>query len=144
MALRMERAVLGEEQAAALLEELGYTILGAQVVVEHAVQVDDRLVAVALRADYLVARGGERYVVEVKTGVLAPRIETSATRRQLLEYRIAFDVDGVLLVDAEARRVHAIRFPALDVRSGRGPSRWWGLAAAVVVAALAVALVRFA
>jgi hypothetical protein len=41
---------------------------------------------------------------------VAPRIETSATRRQLLEYGLAFDVDGVVLVDAEAERVRTITF----------------------------------
>ena len=63
------------------------------------------------RADYLVARNVERYVAEVKTGRLAPRIDTATTRRQLLEYRLAFDVDGVLLVDAESAKVHRIVFP---------------------------------
>ena len=40
--------------------------------------------------------GGDQLacVAEVKTGRLAPRIDTPATRRQLLEYRLAFDVDG--------------------------------------------------
>jgi hypothetical protein len=49
-------------------------------------------------------------VAEVKTGRWAPRLETAATRRQLLEYRFAFDVDGVLLVDADADRVSSIEF----------------------------------
>ena len=80
------------------------------------------------RADYLATRDGSRYVVEVKTGAQAPRIETSATRRQILEYRIAFDVDGVVLVDAEAGSVHEMTFPALDrfASAGRGQgARGW-------------------
>ena len=93
-AIRMDRARRGEARAAGLLEDRGYTILGAQVAVEHEVRVDERVVMVPLRADYLVRKASARYVAEVKTGALAPRIETSATRRQILEYRIAFDVDG--------------------------------------------------
>ena len=143
-ALRMERAVRGEEQAAVRLEALGYAILGAQVVVEHDVRVDDRVVTVSLRADYLAARDGSRYVVEVKTGALAPRIETSATRRQMLEYRIAFDVDGVLLVDGETGRVHEITFPSLERHRPRRSSAWWLFAAAMVAALAAIALVRLA
>ena len=140
MTIRMERAVRGEELAGGWLEDRGYVILGAQVVAEHAVQVDGRTVIVALRADYLVTRHGARYVVEVKTGALAPRIETSATRRQMLEYRIAFDVDGVLLVDGETRKVHEVTFPALDrLVPARTPS--WRVAAFVVAAAVAAVIV---
>lgn len=145
--LRMVRAVRGEARAPALLEERGFTVIGAQVVVEHAVRIDDRVVVVPLRADYLAARDGARYVVEVKTGALAPRIETSATRRQILEYRVAFDVDGVVLVDAEAGRVHEVTFPRLDrLARPATPSRWRVVALALALAlagAAAVASVRF-
>jgi hypothetical protein len=51
MSVRMQRAARGEERAPAWLEARGYTVLGAQVTVDHAVQVDDRVVVVALRAD---------------------------------------------------------------------------------------------
>ena len=146
MSLRMARALRGEERAPALLEGRGFAVLGAQVMVEHTVRIDDRLVVVPLRADYLAERDGARYVVEVKTGALAPRIETSATRRQILEYRIAFDVDGVVLVDAESGEVHEITFPALE-RFSRPPasSRWRVVALALAaVAAAVLAVVRFA
>ena len=146
MALRMQRAARGEARAPAWLEAHGYTVLGAQVAVEHPVQVDDRVVTVALRADYLAEKDGARFVVEVKTGALAPRIETSATRRQILEYRIAFDVDGVVLVDAETGNVHEVTFPALDrLANARRSSSGWGAlaAAAVLVLVLVLALARF-
>ncbi|CAN5891625.1 hypothetical protein BH11MYX4_BH11MYX4_69880 [soil metagenome] len=143
MSVRMRRALRGEERAAAWLEELGFAILGAQVEAIHEVRVDERAFAITLRADYLVERAGARYVVEVKTGAVAPKIETSATRRQMLEYRIAFDVDGVLLVDAEAGRVHEVTFPSLHApEPNRRP---WGVLAFVLLAAgaaVAVALLR--
>jgi hypothetical protein len=147
MSQRMDRAVLGEARAPALLEARGFAVIGAQVVVEHAVRIDDRVVAIPLRADYLAQKDGARYVVEVKTGALAPRIETSATRRQILEYRIAFDVDGVILVDAESGRVHEITFPSLE-RLGRlarppASSAWRVIAFAIAAtAAVLVALAR--
>lgn len=143
IALRMERAAAGEHRARAWLENHGYTVLGAQVVAEHPVRVDDRTVIIALRADYLVERGDARYVVEVKTGALAPRIETTGTRRQMLEYRVAFDVDGVVLVDAEAGRVHEVTFPAL-ARFAKpvSPSAWRLVAFAIAAAVALVALVR--
>ena len=46
----------------------------------------------------------------MKTGAAAPRLEVSATRRQLLEYLHAFGVDGVVLVDADARTVQHVAF----------------------------------
>ena len=144
MSLRMERAVAGEERAAELLARKGFSVLGAQAVIDHPVRIDDRVVTVALRADYLAERDGLRYVVEVKTGALAPRIETSATRRQMLEYRIAFDVDGVLLVDAESGLVHEVTFPTLERFEGarRGGSGWRVVAVAAVAVAVVAVLAR--
>jgi hypothetical protein len=106
-----ERGALGEVRAEALLRRLGFAIVGRQVVGRYGLGVDGEALVVELRADYLVEAAGRRFVAEVKTGVFAPRLETAATRRQLLEYRIGFDVDGVLLVDAEAERVRVVDFP---------------------------------
>lgn len=100
-----------ERQAARLLEARGYTVLGSQIETRYTLVVDGDATEVTLRADYLVARAGRQFVAEVKSGMVAPRLDTAATRRQLLEYRVAFQVDGVLLVDGEARRVHEVTFP---------------------------------
>ncbi len=130
LALARERGALGEVRAEILLRRLGYTVLRRQAVVRYGLGVDGTRVAIDLRADYLVSERGRRYVAEVKTGNFAPRIETAATRRQLLEYRVAFDVDGVLLVDAEAGRVQKIQFPLLAAPpSGRLVWLFVGLAA---------------
>lgn len=107
--LRIARA--GEMAGERLLVEAGYAVLGRQVETEWTVRVDGDSHPVTLRADLLVARRGARYVAEVKTGEHAPRIESSATRRQLLEYRLAFDVDGVLLIDPGAERIREVVFP---------------------------------
>ncbi|WP_394826677.1 hypothetical protein [Pendulispora albinea] len=114
MRARLARAAEGEAGAAEWLEGLGYEILGAQIVANYVIWIDREPFTVGLRADYLVQKRGARYVAEVKTGKLAPRIDTAATRRQLLEYRVAFDVDGVLLVDADARRVQSVTFSMLE------------------------------
>gem|GEM_PF-561912 len=102
----------GELRAEPLLRAQGYAIVARQAPVSYDVAVDGERFEIALRADFLLERDGRRYVAEVKTGRLAPRLETSATRRQLLEYRVAFDVDGVLLVDVDAGRVHSLEFPS--------------------------------
>jgi hypothetical protein len=138
LATARARGAMGEVRAEALLRRMGFTILGRQVGVTYGLGVDGDEVDVDLRADYLVAAGGRRYVAEVKTGTFAPRIETAATRRQLLEYRIAFEVDGVLLVDAEAARVRRVEFPlpAGRRRARDGRLRW--LIAGVAVGILLV------
>ncbi|MEZ4392375.1 MAG: hypothetical protein R3A48_14905 [Polyangiales bacterium] len=130
----------GELRAEPLLRRLGYEVLARQARGGYDLAVDGEPCAIALRADFLVARGGRRFVAEVKTGRLAPRLETSATRRQLLEYRVAFDVDGVLLVDVDAGRVRALEFPTPDARGpapGLGWLAWLALGGALGFAAAA-------
>lgn len=108
---RAARAGAGEERAAALLEAAGFRIVARQARVAWAPRLDGEPLELELRADYLVEAAGERLVAEVKTGDAAPRLDTAATRRQLLEYSIAFAVDGVLLVCPEAGAIHRVEFP---------------------------------
>ena len=110
LAEQSARASAGEVLAEKLLAKAGYRIDARQATQRWAVRVDGEAAEVTLRADFVVSRRGRRYVAEVKTGQDAPEIAAPATRRQLLEYRCAFGVDGVLLVDAEARKVHAVDF----------------------------------
>lgn len=143
IAIRRERGAEGELRAEEMLREMGYGIEGRQVGVSYDVQIDGEPVPIELRADYLVSIGDKRYVAEVKTGRSAPRIDTPATRRQLLEYRIAFDVDGVLLVNAETKRVHAVEFP-LGSNDSPQPSRLAWLLAGVVVGIILATMLRLA
>lgn len=130
---RQARAMRGERQAERLLDRLGYTICDRQVPTSFAVTCDGEVHEVPLRADLLVERDGKRYVAEVKTGRVAPRLATATTRRQLLEYRVAYDVDGILLVDAEDGRVMHVDFHL----PGR-PRGAWARTALLVTWALAV------
>jgi hypothetical protein len=116
------RALRGEAHAEDLLVDAGYRIVERQAEGKYLVQVDGRATRVVVRADLLVQdQAGRTLVAEVKTGREAPRIENSATRRQLLEYRIAFDVTGVLLVDAETDAVHRVHFPMPAEEPRRSP-----------------------
>jgi hypothetical protein len=136
---RMARARKGESRARELLESRGYSVIGAQFGCSYTLSIDGEALTIPLRADYLVARDGLRYVAEVKTGAYAPDLRTPATRRQLLEYRIAFDVDGVVLVDAEQHLVRVVRFPFPDQPRAerRSPFGWiaFTVAMAVLIAA---------
>ncbi len=107
-----------EHDAEALLQNAGYHIVARQVRHIYTPTVDDEPHAIEVRADYLVEANGERLVAEVKTGDTAPSLDVAATRRQLLEYRVAFAADAVLLVCPERGAIHRIDFP-MPANAGR-------------------------
>lgn len=129
-------ATEGERAGAKLLERLGFAIVAVQPTERYRILVDSAPYEVQVRADYLVCRGGKRWVADVKTGNEAPRVENRGTRRQLLEYRLAYDVCGVLLVDMASREVREIEFCDFFGR----PRGWWTRVLAVALAAAAAAL----
>lgn len=129
---RAARAHQAERAAAAVLERAGYTVLGQQVRRVWSVSADGQEVSFELIADYLVAAGGAAWVAEVKTGERALSLLHGPTRRQLLEYRHAFGVEGVLLVDAEAQRVRRIQFREPAPRAGASRALLW-LGAGIVL-----------
>jgi hypothetical protein len=106
------RASAAEIRAARLLARAGFDLVGSQVRGTYELAIDGRPMTILLRADYVVRRRGRSFVAEVKSGHFAPSLENAATRRQLLEYRMAFAVDGVLLVDGETGRIHEVVFPS--------------------------------
>jgi hypothetical protein len=110
---RALRAGAGEDIAAILLEEAGFIVVERQARVDWAPLVDGEPLHMELRADYLVEHDGELLVAEVKTGDEAPNLDTAATRRQLLEYHVAFAADGVLLVCPERHTIQRVVFPTL-------------------------------
>ena len=106
----LRRAGEAESRAARILTRAGYAVIGSQVPTRYTLWIDDKPLSIGLRADYIVRQRGRVFVAEVKSGKFAPNLQTVATRRQLLEYRMAFGVDGVLLVDAETDLIHQIVF----------------------------------
>jgi Holliday junction resolvase len=118
------RGQRGERAAELLLEAHGYSVVARQSATRYPVEVDGDLVEVTLQADFLVTRGGQRFVAEVKTGRHAPRFQTPETRRQLLEYQLAFGVDSVLLVEVESAVLREVRFPLAERPAARSSSAW--------------------
>jgi len=118
---RAARAAHAERAAARVLIRSGYAIVGRQVRRAWSVLADGEEVGFDLIADYLVESAGTLWVAEVKTGQRALSLRHGPTRRQLLEYRHAFGVEGVLLVDAEAEHVRRIQFrePVRETHSSR-------------------------
>ncbi len=108
---RAQRAQAGEADAEDLLIAAGYRIVDRQVRCLWWMDVEGEEEEFELRADLLVEKDGERFIAEVKTGQRAPDPAYPPTRRQLLEYRLAFHPYGVLLVDAEAGEILSVDFP---------------------------------
>lgn len=99
-----------ERRAERLLSREGFTILERHPEARWSLWVDGRRVDVRSQADLLVRRRGKRFVAEVKAGVHGTDPTKAATRRQLLEYARAFDVDGLVFVDMRSERIHLIAF----------------------------------
>lgn len=139
-ARRVGRAAAdGELAGAALLTAAGFAIVDRQARHALPVDVDGERYDAGLRCDYLVERDGERWVAEVKTGQDAPSLANPATRRQLLEYQVAYGAVGVALVDATAGVVHEVRFD-LASPAGVAPPPRWPLFALGVAVGLGLAL----
>lgn len=133
---RINRGLQLEQRAAALLEREGFTIVRSQARLDWNIVCDGEPLPVLLKADYLVQRDGQSWVVDVKSGQGAnPR--SIATRRQLLEYALAYRTAGAVLVDMEREVVHRFQFTTLP-GTGRQTREWWFL---LLVVLLAVATV---
>ncbi|HEY3354748.1 MAG TPA: hypothetical protein VGQ83_15955, partial [Polyangia bacterium] len=153
---RVRRGHAGERRGRALLEAAGWRVRRAHPPGELRVAVDGEDFAQPLTADYLCERAGRVLPAEVKTGAAADLAE-SATRRQLLEYAVAYGAGATLFVDADEGTVSEVVFaaspPPARGRSGallaevklplvrRRPRVGWlvtGAAAAAIFAAVPV------
>ena len=101
----------GQDRAVRILSRAGYRVVGTEVVADGFIRVDGKEVTYRVRADFIVRRWFRRYVAEVKGGAESAALANRSTRRQLMEYARVFKVSGVLLVDADAGRIHRVEFP---------------------------------
>lgn len=106
---------IAETAAVKFLRSHGYKILASQLREEVVIYVDGEAEQSVVRADYLVRRGWKLYVVEVKSGQQG-NARLPAIRRQLLEYYMVYQPDGILLLDMEHKNLQEIRFAYTDGR----------------------------
>lgn len=107
---RMSKGKNAEKLAAKFLIREGYTIIDTQKIITVTTYVDGQPYKNHLRADFIVKKGFKKYIAEIKTGTMAPRVTNAATRRQLLEYYLAYKPAGIILVDMEQRKIKTVRF----------------------------------
>ncbi len=108
---------IAENAAVKFLRSHGYKVLASQLREEVIIYVDGEPEKSIVRADYLVRRGWKLYVVEVKSGQQG-NARLPAIRRQLLEYHMVYQPDGILLLDMEHKNLQEIRFAYGDNKSG--------------------------
>ena len=108
-----------EKRAKKYLQSLGFSILEHQPTTEVGWWIDGVWTQTSITGDYLVKRDGEVGLVEVKTGRAASATHRD-TRRQLLEYHHAFDVDAVFLYDVERSQLQRIEFESIVSRASSG------------------------
>lgn len=102
----------GRARALALLRRAGWQVLEEEATAPGWLLLDGERREYVVRADALVRKRRRVCVAEFKGGAASSTVTHRDTRRQLLEYAHLFDVDGVLLVDADAGRIHEVTFPA--------------------------------
>jgi hypothetical protein len=131
---RSERGRRAHVDARRVLEDQGLRVQGVEVPVRGTVWLDGEPRDFVLHLDYVVRDGDQTFAVEVKSGARAGSPHTGATRRQLLEYALLADVDGVLHLDMERGVLTEVNFD-LPARAAPRAPRWPIFALGVVVGA---------
>ena len=108
---RARQGQRAERHAERLLARAGYRVVERQITRRWTLWINGEPTEVTCRADLLVRRGREHLIAEVKGRGPATDPRNPSTRRQLLEYVLAFDVDGALLVDMASGEIHRVEFP---------------------------------
>ena len=106
---RRQRGLRAERNAESLLARNGYKVQLRNPKLKGHVIIDGERHATTLHGDLVVRRSNKQFLVEVKSGQYASATR-EATRRQLLEYWLNSEYDGMLLVDTQEGSIQSISF----------------------------------
>lgn len=107
---RFNQSRHAEKDAEKYLKKKGFTILETQKSKPIHITIGDKIHQYLIRIDYLVKRNGRIYVVEVKSGDKSPYITNRDTRRQMLEYYLAYKPSGILLLNMKNKNLSEVKF----------------------------------
>jgi Holliday junction resolvase len=107
---RFSRSRLAEKDAEKLLQKKGYAIVDIQKSKPILITIGDKIHRYLIRIDYLVRKKGKVYVVEVKSGEKNPYITNRETRRQMLEYYLAYQPNGIILLNMRNKSISEVKF----------------------------------
>lgn len=125
-----------EDRAGDMLKAHGYQAISQHPEVTYVWTIDGRDKSVTVTPDWLVRKDGLTFLVEVKTGDQA-NPNQAKIRRQLLEYYLFGNADGVVYFDADRNIAKEVRFPAL-VRAQTPLWMWFTLLISVTIAIFAL------
>lgn len=100
-----------EHEAQHLLKKEGYNIISHHAPLLYTIKQDNIPIPIQLELDYVVSKNGKTFFAEVKSGEHTATIHYAPTRRQMLEYAVAGNYNGYLLVDMFHKKIHHIEFP---------------------------------
>ncbi|SHG75009.1 PD-(D/E)XK nuclease family protein [Desulforamulus hydrothermalis] len=118
---RVRQAGKAEAAAGRLLETAGYRILAVQERVPVVTKINGKPHKSHIQADFIVQKGKQVFVVDVKTGEAAQKPAAPENRRQLLEYYLVYRPDGVLVLDMDKLKLYHLEFE-VEFPSPRGVS----------------------
>lgn len=99
-----------EKTAEKWLKRNGFQIVEKQQSRPLIIQTGQTRHRYSIRTDFLVKKGGQKYIVEVKSGQKNSQITNRDTRRQLLEYFLAYQSHGIILFDMEHKKFLEVKF----------------------------------
>jgi len=107
---RFSKSRKAEKDAEKILKKNGYAIIDAQKSKPLLITIGDKMHRYLVRIDYLARKKGKVYVVEVKSGEKIPYITNRETRRQMLEYYLAYQPSGILLLNMKNKSISEVKF----------------------------------
>lgn len=107
---RFKRGLKLETEAEYFLKGKGFSIKESQEVFYHNYLVNGEKRSSKLIVDYIAEKSGRKYIVEVKSGKDAISTNNKNSRRQLIEYDLVIENDGVILLDMENRNIQLVQF----------------------------------
>jgi len=107
---RFSKSRQAEKEAEKILKKNGYAIIDAQKSKPLLITIGDKIHRYLVRIDYLARKRGRVYVVEVKSGEKIPYITNRETRRQMLEYYLAYHPSGILLLNMKNKSISEVKF----------------------------------
>ena len=134
---RFSKSRHAEKEAEKILKKNGYAIIDTQKSKPLLITIGDKIHRYLVRIDYLAKKRGKVYVVEVKSGEKIPYITNRETRRQMLEYYLAYQPSGILLLNMKNKSISEVKFQF------ESTSRQWKIRISYFIAGIIFALVLY-
>jgi membrane protein implicated in regulation of membrane protease activity len=105
-----QKSAKSNPRARAILEEAGYEILKIKPTLTVRMEVDDQPYPFVLKSDFIVSRGGRRYIVQLQQENKQLRLQSKLGRNTLLRDVLAFRADGILVINLRKETLSQVRF----------------------------------